>query len=264
MQKKKLGKTKVEIPEVGLGTWQYRDGVEPLRLGISLGANLVDTAEAYGTEGTVGKAIDGISRDSVFIATKVSPHHFHYDDVLRSAESSLKRMNIDSIDLYQLHWPNSDIPIKETMKAMEYLVKTGKIKHIGVSNFSVAEMKAAQQALASEEIVSNQVEYNLNNRTIERDILPYCESQNITVIAYSPLSRGHIFGGRGSGSKLLDEAGSKYGKTKSQVALNWLLCKSSVVVIPKSEKSAHVKDNCGASDWRLREEDVKLIGEGFR
>jgi diketogulonate reductase-like aldo/keto reductase len=115
MIRKPLGRTGVYIPEIGLGTWKYRGGIEPLRVGISLGANMIDTAEMYGTEDIVGRAIDGI-RDDVFLATKVSPQHFHYDDLIKSAETSLKKLNTNVIDLYQLHWPNPGIPIRETMK----------------------------------------------------------------------------------------------------------------------------------------------------
>lgn len=257
MQKKRLGKTGVEIAEVGLGTWEYRNGIEPLRLGISLGANFIDTAEMYRTEGIVGEAIKG---QNVFLATKVSPNHFHYDDVIRAAEASLKRLKIKTIDLYQLHWPNPSIPIAETMKAMEHLVSQGMLKYIGVSNFSVEQMKEAQDSLSNNEIVSNQVEYNLNERGVEKDVLPYCASQNVTVIAYSPLTRGAIIRGR---SHTLEEIGAKYNKTRSQVVLNWLLCKEPVVVIPKSDNRDHVKENCGASDWRLSPADQKKISEEF-
>ena len=263
MQKKKLGGSSVEIAEVGLGTWQYRDGVEPLRLGISLGANFIDTAEMYGTEDIVGKSVDGM-RDKVFIATKVSPHHLHHDDVLKAAESSLKRMKISVIDLYQIHWPNPEIPIKETMKAMEHLAKEGKIRHIGVSNFSVEEMKEAQANLSSTRIVSNQVKYNLHDRAIEEELLPYCAKENITIIAYSPLTRGQILGSRSKGSAVLDEMSKKYDKTRSQIALNWLLSHEPVVVIPKSDKSDHIRENCGASGWRLKDEDIKRISDEFR
>ncbi|MHB8567267.1 MAG: aldo/keto reductase [Nitrososphaerales archaeon] len=259
MQKKELGKTGIEIAEAGLGTWQYRDGVEPLRVGLSLGATFIDTAEIYGTEGIVGEAIEGM-RDKVFIASKVSPDHFRYDGVIRAAESSLKRLKIKTIDLYQLHWPSSDIPIEETMRAMEYLVKNGKIRYIGVSNFSVEEMKAAQSCLSKNELVSNQVEYNLNERNVEADVLPYCASEKITLIAYSPLTRGRIVGKK---SKVLDDICSKYGKTKTQVVLNWLLTKDPVVVIPKSERAEHIRENCGASGWRLKIEDAQKISKEF-
>src|SRR5579875_1159776 len=259
MQKKRLGKTDLEIPEIGLGTWQYRDGVASLREGMALGAKFIDTAEMYGTEGVVGEAIDG-SRDEVFLATKVSPGHLHYDDVIKAAQASLKRLKVRTIDLYQVHWPNPDIPIAETMKAMEYLVSKGMIRYIGVSNFSVEEMREAQDSLARNELVSNQVLYNLDDRGVEGDVLPYCESEKITLIAYSPLTRGRVLNSR---SRVLQEIGEKYGKTRAQVVLNWLLSKDPVVVIPKSDNVDHVRKNCGASDWRLKPEDVKRISDEF-
>src|ERR1017187_10284944 len=134
MFRKELNQTGIRLPEIALGTWQYQGGVEPLRAGIALGANFIDTAEAYGTEEVVGQAIKGI-REKVFLATKVSPRHFRRPDVIRAAEQSLRRLNTDYIDLYQLHWPNYSVPIGETMAAMEELVETGKIRFIGLSNF---------------------------------------------------------------------------------------------------------------------------------
>ncbi|HZW55441.1 MAG TPA: aldo/keto reductase [Nitrososphaerales archaeon] len=263
MQRKELGKTGIDIPEIGLGTWQYKDGEAPLRLGISLGAAFIDTAEMYGTEDIVGKSIAG-KRDQVFVATKVSPHHLHFDDVIRAANASLKRLNIKTIDLYQVHWPNPEIPIKETMRAMETLVKEGKVRYIGVSNFSVEEMKEAQSNLSSQEIASNQARYSLDDREIESEVLPYCEAEKITVIAYSPLARGRLLSSRGRAADLLDKIAGRHGKTRSQVSLNWLLAKDKVVVIPKSDRSEHVRENCGASDWKLSKDDIRQIDEAFR
>src|SRR5215475_302401 len=156
---KQLGNTGVMVPEVGLGAWKYRGGVEPLRRGIELGAFLIDTAEVYGTEDAVGQAVKGI-RDRVFIATKVSGGHLGYDDVLRAAEASLRELATDYIDLYQIHWPNSYVPIKETMRAMETLIDRGIVRYIGVRNFSVGQLRAAQASMSKYPIVSNQVLYN--------------------------------------------------------------------------------------------------------
>ncbi len=261
MEAKALGQTGEKISEVGQGTWAYHGSIEALREGISLGATLIDTAEMYGTEDTVGRAIEG--QDDIFIATKVSAHHLHYDDVIKAAEASLKRLKVSCIDLYQVHWPNPHIPIRETMHAMEALVKRGKIRHIGVSNFSVLEMKEAQEALSTETIVSNQVEYSLLSREIEVDVLPYCSSEKITIIAYSPLARGHISSARSGNSALLDQIAERYRKTRSQVALNWLTSWENVVVIPKADRLDHVRENCGASDWRLSREDFEAISKEY-
>lgn len=256
MNQKLLGNTTVKISEIGQGTWNYRGGTEPLRLGVSLGATHIDTAEVYGTEEIVGRAIEGI-RDKVFLATKLWTDHYHYEDVLRACEASLRRLHVECVDLYMLHWPNPSVQIKETMRGMEELVKLGKVKHIGVSNFSVEQLREAQEAMSREEIVSNQVRYNLSDREIENNLIPYCKSEKITVVAYSPL-KGHL--GRGK-DRVLDEIAFKCGKTRSQVTLNFLTREENVVTIPKASSSDHVRENCGASGWRLSKEDIERISE---
>ena len=160
MEMKRLGASGVMAPEIGLGTWRYTGGPEPLRRGIELGANLIDTAEMYRTEDQVGEAIAGI-RERVFIATKVLGSNLRYDAVLQAAEKSLRLLSVDKIDLYQIHWPNPSVPIAETMRAMERLVSDGLVDHIGVSNFSVEEMAEAQAAMQNNALVSNQILYNL-------------------------------------------------------------------------------------------------------
>jgi len=257
---KPLGDSGKKISEIGQGTWAYRSGVEALQLGVSLGATHVDTAEMYGTEQIVGKAIAKI-RDDVFLATKVSPQHLHYNDVLKAAEGSLKHLNTSVIDLYMIHWPNASIPIKETMKAMEELVHEGKVKFIGVSNFSVQDMEEAKRTMTTEKIVSNQIEYNLTNRTPEAEVIPYCRKEKITVVAYTPLSRGAVSRKK---DEVLDKLATKYRKTKAQVALNFLTREDHVVAIPKMDSLEHVRENCGASGWRLAKEDLAQIDEHFR
>ncbi len=166
MEHKELGQTGVRLPEIGLGTWEYEGGVEPLRRGVDSGAFLIDTAEGYATEEIVGLAIKNI-RECVFLVTKVSPQHLRRSDLLQAADRSLQRMRTDHIDLYQLHYPNYAVPIGETMAAMEELVDMGKVRFIGVSNFSVADLKRAQANLTKSRIVSNQVRYNLVDRSID-------------------------------------------------------------------------------------------------
>jgi diketogulonate reductase-like aldo/keto reductase len=255
-----------------MGTWGMGGGMRPdpsrdseaieaLRLGLDLGMTLVDTAEMYGaghSEEVVSKALEGW-RKPVFVASKVSPSHFAHDDLLRSARKSLERLGMKRMDLYQLHWPNSRIPISETMKAMEKLVRDGLVRYIGVSNFSVDQMKEAQAALSKEEIVSNQVEYSLVDRAVEEEILPYCEREKITLIAYSPLGQGRIGRGRGGPFKVIDEVAARLGKTRSQVALNWLLQHESVIVIPKASDKKHVTENAEASGWKLSDRDFQEI-----
>jgi diketogulonate reductase-like aldo/keto reductase len=266
MELKQLGNTGVMVPEIGLGVWKYRGGVEPLRRGIELGAFLIDTAEMYRTEDVVGQAIKG-RRDRVFLASKVSGSHLRYDDVLRAAEASLRELNTNYIDLYQIHWPNSSVPIKETMRAMEALVERGQIRYIGVSNFSVRELREAQKALSKYPIVANQVLYNLNSREIEEDLLPYCQRHNVTVIAYTPLDDGRLATKsrfrRSRGMQVLEQTADQVQKTLAQVALNWCTSRPDVIAIPKSDSLARTEENCGASGWRLSPEQVRVLDEAF-
>ncbi len=261
---------------VGLGTWGLGGGmgvdrshddeaVEALRLGLDRGMNLIDTAEMYAaghSEEIVGRTIQG-RKDSPIIASKVSPSHFSYDQVLRSAGNSLQRLGLKKIDLYQLHWPNPRIPISETMKAMEKLVQDGLIQYIGVSNFSVKQMEDAQQALSREQLVSNQVEYSLLDRSVEEEILPYCKKEKVTVIAYSPLAQGRIPKGKGKSFKVLDEIAASLGKTRNQVALNWLLHHESVVVIPKAISQEHIRENATAFDSSLSMKQYEQLSQAF-
>ena len=262
MNLQELGNSGVQIPDVGLGTWEYTGGSAPLLRGVELGAFLIDTAEAYRTEDAVGEAIKEI-RDYVFVATKVSPSHFRRRDLLKAAEQSLKRLKIDFIDLYQLHWANPRIPIAETMGAMEELVDAGKVRYIGVSNFSVGLMEEAQAALSRARIVSNQVEFSLTERSIEPEVLPYCQANGITVIAYSPLARGLGNLERGAGARALADVAARNGRTVAQVALNWCLYHDRVMVIPKTNASMRVEENCGASGWRLSDDDVVALEAAF-
>jgi diketogulonate reductase-like aldo/keto reductase len=276
MEQRPLGTTTLYVPAVGQGTWNinsgmgrghYRDeeAVEALRLGFDLGMTFIDTAEMYGaghSEEIVAQAVHGW-KDSVFIASKVSPSHFQYDSVLQSAKKSLQRLGVKQMDLYQLHWPNPRVPISETMRAMEKLVRDELIRHIGVSNFSVEQMEEAQEAMSREKIVSNQVEYSLLDRRVEGEIIPYCRQEKITVIAYSPLAQGGILRGRGEPFKTLVEVARALGKTRSQVALNWLLHDPSVVVIPKATGKEHVRENAEVSDWKLSQSQHDQLGKAF-
>ena len=276
MQFRPLGNTHESIPVVGLGTWgiggemgpdSSRDeaGIRALRLGLDLEMKFIDTAEMYGaghSEEVVARALEG-RRDRVFVASKVSPRHFAYNDVLDAAKRSLKRLGLKQMDLYQLHWPSSKIPIAETMRAMEKLVSDGLTRYIGVSNFSVEQMKEAQQSLSHEKIVSNQVEFSLVDRSVEARILPYCQKEGLTLIAYSPLGQGKIPRGRGSSFKVLDEIAAKLDKSRNQVALGWVLQHDSVVAIPKAADPEHVKENAEVADWKIDSEDYQRLAKAF-
>jgi diketogulonate reductase-like aldo/keto reductase len=218
----------------------------------------IDTAESYGTEPVVGEAVRGL-RDRVFIATKVSPQNFRSADLRNSVDSSLQRLGTDVIDLLQLHEPNPSIPIEETMGAMADLVDAGKVRFAGVSNFSVVQLQEAQKALGRYPIVSNQVRYNLVDRTIEKDLLQYCQANHVTVIAYSPLARGFGRIRDCDPTGVVDELARMTGRSPVQIVINWCLCKDGVVAIPKGNSAEHILENCAASDWRLSAEQVSLL-----
>lgn len=277
MDYKELGKSGVKIPLLGLGTWGIGgfsskhfggddEAVQALRLGLELEMRFIDTAEMYGrghSEEVVARAVV-TERESVFIATKVSGENLSYEHVLRSCESSLKRLQTSYIDLYQVHWPNPSIPIVETMRAMDRLITEGKVRHVGVSNFSAQQTREAQTALSKEELVSNQVEYSLLDRSIEGELLPFAAREHITIIAYSPVARGQIpRGGRDGRWQVLEKIAAKYGKTMAQVALNWLIVKDPVVAIPKAIRLDHVKENAGAAGWKLDQEDQVALDSAF-
>lgn len=266
MEYRELGGTGEMVPEIGLGTWKYRGGPEPLRKGIELGATLIDTAEMYHTEDAVGEAING-RRDKVFLATKVLGSNLNYDAVLRAAEKSLRLLDDDMIDLYQIHWSNRSVPITETMRAMEELVDQGVVRYIGVSNFLVAELQDAQQAMTKYPVVSNQVLYNLKRRQIERDLIPYCVENNITVIAYTPLADGSLSGRSrfmpDKAGAVLEQVAQEVSKTPAQVALNWCLSRPNVIVIPKTDSVARTVENCSASGWSLTPSQVAALDAAY-
>ena len=258
MQLKRLGNSLVQVSEIGFGTWNYKGGIEPLRAGIEHGACLIDTAEIYGTEEIVRQAI-GDCRDRVFLATKVSPRNFRKRDLIAAAERSLQRLGTDYIDLYQLHWPNFTVAIEESMAAMEALVDAGKIRFIGVSNFSVPELKKAQGVLSRHKIVSNQVRYSLIERTIEGGLLSYCRQNAITIIAFSPLGTRFSQLREHDPDEVLVKLAKESGRTEAQIALNWLIAKDGVIAIPKASTVQHAVEDCGASGWRHSQNEYSRL-----
>jgi diketogulonate reductase-like aldo/keto reductase len=225
---------------------------------LEAGALFIDTAESYGTEPVVGEAVRGL-RDGVFIATKVSPEHFREHDFRKSVDASLLRLGIDSIDMVQLHSPNPCVPLQETMGALAGLVDAGKVRFCGVSNFSVRLLQQGQKALGKYPIVSNQVRYNLIDRTIEQDLLPYCQRNQITVIAYSPLAEGLQWIAECDPSGTVLEVARMLGKSPAQILINWCLCKDGVIAIPRANSEQRILENCGASGWRLTAAQVALL-----
>ncbi len=261
MDTKQLGSTGIQIPEVGYGTWKHQGDLAPIRRALEMGAFLIDSAESYETEQYLGQAVAG-NRDAYFLATKVSPSHFRYDDVLKAAEASLKALGTDVIDLYQLHWPSGDVPIAETMRAMDRLVSDGKIRHIGVSNFSVALLKEAEEALGAGRIVENQIKFSLLDHEFADEVIPYCAERGMTVFAYSSLEQGAFqdrVAERPQLAETLDRIGAELGKTRAQLLLNWVICEPNVITIPMTNRVERVDENCGASGWRLSAEQREAL-----
>jgi myo-inositol catabolism protein IolS len=298
-----LGKSGLRVSCIGFGAWQigasewgWNKGygeesvVKAIRRAYELGVNFIDTAEIYGggvSEEVVGKAVKEF-RDEIVIATKVWATHLTYDGVMKACERSLRRLGTDVIDLYQIHWPNPVIPISSTMRAMERLIELGKIRAVGVSNFSASRLKKAQENLRREEVVSDQVKYNLVERKVEKELLPYCERENITLIAYSPLAQG-LLSAKYSGSnaprdfvrrinplfdpsilrraeplfKLLREIAARHGTSPSQIALAWLLKRPNVVSIPGAKSPEQAESNAQAAGIELADDEwVALSEEG--
>ncbi len=253
-----------EVSVIGQGSWQMKkSGLEALRAGIELGMMHIDTAEMYtGAEEIVAAAIRG-RRKEIFLVSKVLPSNASSKGTLRSCDASLKRLNTDYLDLYLLHWWSGSHPIAETMRAMEELVAAGKVRHVGVSNLDVGQLKQAQKALTRERIVCNQVLYHLRSRGIENRLLPYCESEGIAIVGYSPFGNGDFPSAASKQGKTLATIAERHGKTPRQVALNFLTRRPSLFTIPKAGNVDHVRENAGGSGWKLTPEDLKLIDEVF-
>jgi len=202
-------------------------------------------------------------RERIFVSTKFEPHHNSYRGVIRSLESSLKRLKTDYVDLYQVHWPNPKVPIEETIGGIEKLVQDGKVKHIGVCNFSLKQLKEAEKAVSRHKVVAIQAEYNLFNRSIEADVLPYCSTNGITVLGYSPLVQGNLNLNK-THQSILETVAERYGMTIPQVILNWLISHPSVVVLSQSMSFQHTKENAQSADFELSVEDRDTISTLFK
>jgi diketogulonate reductase-like aldo/keto reductase len=264
MQSRKFGSTGKTVPVIGQGTWQMKkSALEALRAGIDLGMTHIDTAEMYtGAEEIVAEAIRG-RRSEIVLVSKVLPSNASYKGTIRACDASLRRLKTDYLDVYLIHWWSGGNPIAETMRAMEALVAAGKIRHIGVSNFDVDQLKQAQKALTKERIGCNQVMYHLRSRGIENQLLPYCESQDIAVVGYSPFGQGDFPEPTSKQGRALATIAERHGKTSRQVALNFLTRRESLFAIPKAGSVNHVRENAGGAGWKLTAEDLKRIDEVF-
>ena len=259
------------VPAVGQGTWRmgeskrtHDEEVAALRLGIHIGMTLIDTAEMYGDGGAervVADAIEG-QRDRVFVVTKVYPHNASRSELPKACERSLKRLRIDAIDLYLLHWRERTPPLHETVETFEKLRAAGKIKRWGVSNFDVDDMEELLEIcgrLRSIAPTTNQVLYNLENREIEFDLLPWSQTSKIAIMAYSPVGHGHRLLENG----ILKQIARRHGTTAAQIALAWVLRESGVIAIPKASNEKHVRENAGSTQIELSQQDVAELDREF-
>ncbi len=242
------------MPVLGLGTWRLV-GAACERLvskALELGYRHIDTAELYGNEAEIGRAIRSAERGSLFLTSKVSSANLRTNDVIRACVQSLDRLGTDYLDLYLVHWPNDEIPIGETMDGMQYLVEEGMIRSIGVSNFDVSRLQAALEA-AEAPVCNDQVEYHPYRP--RRELPQFCQEHGVTLTAYCPLGKGRVVR-----DPILTQIGQKYGKSAAQVSLRWLLQKGAIV-IPKAGSVEHLQENREMDGWELTPEDMRRVDE---
>ncbi len=245
---------------MGEGQRGRREEADALRLGVSLGMTLIDTAEMYGdgtSEEVVGDAIEG-QRDGVFVVSKVYPQNASRRGVPAACERSLKRLRTDRIDLYLLHW-RGGVPLGETVEAFEALRRAGKIRHWGVSNFDTDDMEELLSVTGGAACAVNQVLYSPEYRGIEFDLLPWQQAQGMPAMAYSPVGQG----GRLLANPALKAIAARRDVTPAQVAIAWSLRRPGVISIPKSGSAAHVRQNAAAAELVLDEADLMEIDAAF-
>ncbi|WP_285418596.1 aldo/keto reductase [Pseudomonas sp. efr-133-TYG-5] len=252
----------VQVPVIGQGTWRMGEDrsahareVAALRSGIELGMTLIDSAEMYaegGAETVVGEAISGL-RDQVFLVSKVYPHNASRQGIPLACERSLRRLGTDYIDLYLLHW-RGQYPLEETVEAFERLRADGKIGRWGVSNFDVDDLELAAPACAT-----NQVLYNLEERGIEFDLLPWSQQRRLPLMAYCPIGQG----GAMLAEPVLNRIAARHGVTPAQVSLAWILRQDGVIAIPKAVRAEHVQLNAQAAQLQLDGGDLAALDQVF-
>jgi len=254
------------VPAFGLGTWMMgqdkaarADEIATLRLGLDLGATLIDTAEMYGegrAEELIGEAIAG-RRDQVFLVSKVYPHNASRQDAVLACERSLRRLKTDRIDLYLLHW-RGNVPLAETMDAFMAMRHSGKIRHYGVSNLDLADLQELWKVPGGSATATDQVLYNLARRGIEWDLLPQLRARGVPVMAYSPIEQGKLIRNR----KLADFA-QRHGMTPATAALAWLLACEDIIVIPKTSNRERLRENLDALEIRLTTAQLAELDQLF-
>lgn len=260
------------LPKIGFGTWNIGGGTSPnrsldaqslgaLKSALKLGYTHFDTAEVYANghaEELLGQAMReaDVPRESLFITTKVSPEHLRYDDIMKSCQASLKRLGIDHIDLYLIHWPAMRIDLAESFRALNQLVQDGKVRHLGVSNFDLKLIKQAQEAAATP-ILTNQVPYNLFDRTYAKNgVLEYCRENDILLTAYSPVKKGPV-----NRDKTIQAIAEAHQATSPQIALAWLTAQTGVITIPMSYDPGHQKENFEAAEIELTQQEMQRLDQ---
>ena len=241
------------VPAIGLGTWNLRGEscIDVVEDALNLGYRHIDTAQNYVNEAEVGEGIkkSGVDRNEIFLVTKIPPSKLAFENVKSSAEESLEKLKVEYIDLLLIHWPSPSIPMEETLKAMFDLQQEGKVSHIGVSNFSPAEVK---EALSIGPVFCNQVEYH--PFTDQQENLKLAQENDLLFTAYTPLAHGKIFE-----SEIIKEIAEKYNKTPAQVDLKWLLQQKNVCAIPKAANEKHRKENLDINDFELTDDEMMRI-----
>jgi len=240
------------IPALGLGTWQLTGEtcVKAIRKALELGYRHIDTAEIYGNQREIGKAIRGFPREELFITSKVWTNHLRHDDVLGACERTLEELGTDYVDLYLIHWPSEEVPVRETLEAMRELKRKGKVRSVGVSNFEVGHLKEAL-GVARDLVVNNQIEFHPYR--YPKEVHEFCKRERIVVTAYSPLGRGRLLQ-----DPKVREIAKRRVRTPAQVCLRWALQKGAVV-IPKASSVEHLREDMQIFDWELSEEDIRAL-----
>lgn len=244
----------IQVPQMGFGTYGLRDGTNAIAHALKTGYRHLDTADIYGTHENCAEALQqsGLNRKDVFITTKLWSHSLPRDKVGPSVDKFLRELQTDYIDLLLIHWPSRSAPVQETVAAMDAARQAGKVRAIGVSNFSVANMKEA--SATGFPVCNNQIEYNLQDRP--DDIVEYCFANKVTVTAYSPVKAK----GNAKIRKLVDELAKKYGCTNEEIMLAWLMAKG-LIVIPRSSNPKHIETNFHSLEVSISAEDVNAIDQ---
>lgn len=252
------------VPCLGLGTWSAKGDEcrRSLRTALSLGYRYIDTASQYENQRAIGDAIatSDVPREDVFLSTKLWKTDLRYNDAIATAEESLEKLRSAYVDLLLIHWPNETVPLEETISAMNQLQEEGKVRHIGVSNFSLDELLEAND-LSETPLFASQMEYNVLKRYTnpirgQEDVLSYCQENGIMFTAYTPLHHG-----KAAQHEVLQDIGKQYGKTGAQVALRWLVRQENISTIPKSTTETHLTQNMDIFDFELSDEDLARIDE---